>query len=409
MPQSRAAMAVSRVLGPRPGERVLDLCAAPGGKTTHLAALMEGRGAVVAVERHPGRAQALARTAARMGASAVEVRTADAAEAQEPEAYDRVLVDPPCSDLGTLASRPDARWRKRATAAGASSPRVQGAILRAGGGRRCAPAARSCTRRARSRPRRTRRSCARFLAERPDFHADDLGSSPWSGLAAWIAADVPADAPPSRRHGRVLHRAAAPRRGVVSSDRRRPRRRLPRLRRALAAADEPARPLPLRELPAPLRARLGVPQLRRALHDRADVEHGAVRLQPLPRVDAGADLSLVGSRALDPVRRLRAARRAGADGARRGRHGHPRRRDGRPLRAADHDGPARGGGDRRAGARGRARVVDVHLMIERPERHVARVRGRRAPTASRCTSRRRRTCTTRSRRCGTRAAAPGWR
>src|SRR5215213_10105457 len=76
--------------------------------------------------------------------------------------------------------------------------------------------------------------------------------------------------------------------------RRRPRRRLPRLRGAVAAAHEPARPLPLRELPAPLRARLRVPQLRGALDDRAHVEHGAVRLQPLPRVDAGTDLSWSG-------------------------------------------------------------------------------------------------------------------
>ncbi len=112
MPQSRAAMAVARVVEPQPGEQVLDLCAAPGGKTTHLAALMRGEGRVVAVERHPGRAEALQRTADRMGAATVEVRVADATEPQEEDTYDRVLVDPPCSDLGTLASRPDARWRK---------------------------------------------------------------------------------------------------------------------------------------------------------------------------------------------------------------------------------------------------------------------------------------------------------
>src|SRR5919109_5300648 len=100
MPQSRASMLVARVLAPQPGERVLDLCAAPGAKTTHLAALMRDEGRVVAVERHEGRAKALARTARRMGAMCVEVRTADAAAPQEADAYDRVLVDPPCSDLG---------------------------------------------------------------------------------------------------------------------------------------------------------------------------------------------------------------------------------------------------------------------------------------------------------------------
>ena len=111
MPQSRAAMAVGRALDPQPGERVLDLCAAPGGKTTHLAALMGNEGEIVAVERHEGRAEALRRTAARMGATAVRVVTADARLPPEGP-FDRVLIDPPCSDLGTLASRPDARWRK---------------------------------------------------------------------------------------------------------------------------------------------------------------------------------------------------------------------------------------------------------------------------------------------------------
>ena len=141
MPQSRAAMAVSRMLAPTPGERVLDLCAAPGGKTTHLAALMEGRGEIVAVERHAGRADALRRTAERMGARIVDVRTADATEPLPDGPFDRVLVDPPCSDLGTLASRPDARWRKagrpealadlqaRILAAGAAAVRPGGTLV----------------------------------------------------------------------------------------------------------------------------------------------------------------------------------------------------------------------------------------------------------------------------------------
>jgi len=111
MPQSRAAMLVARALAPEPGERVLDLCAAPGGKTTHLAALMGDQGTIVAVERHPGRAQALERTCARMHAGCVAVDVADASQPRPEAGYDCVLVDPPCSGLGTLQSRPDRRWR----------------------------------------------------------------------------------------------------------------------------------------------------------------------------------------------------------------------------------------------------------------------------------------------------------
>jgi 16S rRNA (cytosine967-C5)-methyltransferase len=110
-PQSRASQLVAPIAGPQPGERVLDLCAAPGGKTTHLAALMAGTGEVVAVERHPGRARALRATAARMHADNVRVVTADAKAFEDAGGFDRVLLDPPCSGLGTLRSHPDLRWR----------------------------------------------------------------------------------------------------------------------------------------------------------------------------------------------------------------------------------------------------------------------------------------------------------
>jgi 16S rRNA (cytosine967-C5)-methyltransferase len=112
-PQSRASQMVARAVDPQPGERILDLCAAPGGKTTHLAALMGDRGEIVAVERHPQRAQALMAQAARMHASSIRVQVADAKDIDADllgGTFDRILVDPPCSGLGTLSSHPDLRW-----------------------------------------------------------------------------------------------------------------------------------------------------------------------------------------------------------------------------------------------------------------------------------------------------------
>jgi 16S rRNA (cytosine967-C5)-methyltransferase len=112
VPQSRASAAVVAALDPRPGERVLDLCAGPGIKTTQIAARMSDEGEIVAVDVDPGRARELAEFCARLGASQVQTIEADASRDDLGGGYDRVLVDPPCSDLGTLASRPDARWRK---------------------------------------------------------------------------------------------------------------------------------------------------------------------------------------------------------------------------------------------------------------------------------------------------------
>jgi 16S rRNA (cytosine967-C5)-methyltransferase len=110
--QSRAAMLVSRALAPVAGERALDVCAAPGGKTTHIAALMGDRGEVVALERSRTRAEQLARTLTRMHVGSVRVEVGDAQAEHGPRGhFDRVLVDPPCTGLGTLAARADLRWR----------------------------------------------------------------------------------------------------------------------------------------------------------------------------------------------------------------------------------------------------------------------------------------------------------
>ena len=107
-PQSRGSQLAGLAVGSQDGERVLDLCAAPGGKATQL------RGEVTAVEVDPGRARELRENIARLGASNVHVVEADAT-ALPPEltGYDRALVDAPCSGLGVLAARPDLRWRSR--------------------------------------------------------------------------------------------------------------------------------------------------------------------------------------------------------------------------------------------------------------------------------------------------------
>ncbi len=111
-PQSRGSAAVVEVLDPQPGDHVLDLCAGPGIKSGQIAARMGDRGEVISVERDPERAAEVAAQAQRLGLRSVTVVEADATAAGMAPGFDRALVDAPCSDLGALASRPDARWRK---------------------------------------------------------------------------------------------------------------------------------------------------------------------------------------------------------------------------------------------------------------------------------------------------------
>jgi 16S rRNA (cytosine967-C5)-methyltransferase len=108
VPQSLSSIGVVQIVGAQAGERVLDLCAAPGGKTAGLAA---SGAEVTAVESNPARASALRETLARLGAGAVEVVEGDG-RAYEGGAFDAVLVDAPCTGLGVLNGRPDSRWRR---------------------------------------------------------------------------------------------------------------------------------------------------------------------------------------------------------------------------------------------------------------------------------------------------------
>ena len=111
--QDEASQLVSRLLAPRRGERVLDLCAGAGGKTTHLAALMENGGEIVAADIQPAKLASLESTARRWGISIVRTALADATDPLATAAlgaFDRVVVDAPCSGLGTLRRNPEIRW-----------------------------------------------------------------------------------------------------------------------------------------------------------------------------------------------------------------------------------------------------------------------------------------------------------
>lgn len=117
VPQDEASQRVVLAAGVAPGDRVLDLCAGPGGKTTYLAAGVGPAGPpVVAVELHPHRAEMVRSAAERQGV-AVDVRVGDAAVPPVPDdaRFDVVLLDAPCTGLGTGRRRPEVRWRRTPT------------------------------------------------------------------------------------------------------------------------------------------------------------------------------------------------------------------------------------------------------------------------------------------------------
>jgi 16S rRNA (cytosine967-C5)-methyltransferase len=111
-PQDQASQAIVGYLGPREGERVIDVAAAPGGKATGAAELVGEQGRVVAADVHAGRLRLVGEAARRLGLGNVDLVVADGCRPPlRARAADRVLVDAPCSGLGVLRRRPEARWR----------------------------------------------------------------------------------------------------------------------------------------------------------------------------------------------------------------------------------------------------------------------------------------------------------
>ncbi|MBU3810409.1 MAG: 16S rRNA (cytosine(967)-C(5))-methyltransferase RsmB [Candidatus Niameybacter stercoravium] len=116
--QDESAMLVGHVLGPEKGDEILDICSAPGGKTVHLAELMQNEGHIIGADVHEHKIELIEKNAKRLGASIVEGKLQDGMLINEDwkEKFDKILLDAPCSGLGIIKRKPDIRYAKDETA-----------------------------------------------------------------------------------------------------------------------------------------------------------------------------------------------------------------------------------------------------------------------------------------------------
>ena len=173
--QDESSMLVGHVVAPQPGEFVIDACAAPGGKSTHLATLMQNIGRVLALDIHSHKIALIEENQRRLGLRIIEAKQLDATQLHLSYAKqaDRVLVDAPCSGLGVLRRRPDARWRKDASLA--DLPQIQKRILASAA--QCVKVGgvlvySTCT----LEENENEAVVRQFLNDHPDFALDDAGS-----------------------------------------------------------------------------------------------------------------------------------------------------------------------------------------------------------------------------------------
>ncbi|OGH99392.1 MAG: 16S rRNA (cytosine(967)-C(5))-methyltransferase [Candidatus Melainabacteria bacterium GWA2_34_9] len=112
--QGESSSLVAKILDPREGDRILDLCAAPGGKTAHIADLMGNSGEILAVDISKDRIKRIKENCERLGITNVKTVVSDAATLSDRH-FDRILIDAPCSNTGVFSKRPDARWKRTPT------------------------------------------------------------------------------------------------------------------------------------------------------------------------------------------------------------------------------------------------------------------------------------------------------
>lgn len=177
--QDVAAQRIARLCDPQPGERILDACAGVGGKSTHLAALAGDRAPIDAADLSPRKLELAEDLARRLGVTSIRTIACDLADAAAPlqPAYDRVLLDAPCTGLGVLRRHPEAKWR-RAPGDAAELSTLQSKILRAIAAR-VRPGGvlvySVCTYTDEEGPLQL----ARFLADHPDFSVDGAPLHTW--------------------------------------------------------------------------------------------------------------------------------------------------------------------------------------------------------------------------------------
>lgn len=188
--QDESSMLVAEAVAPEPGMRVLDCCAAPGGKTTHMAELMKDEGHIYANDVHPHKAKLISDQALRLGLESVVTGSQDALDLEdslEPRSFDRILLDAPCSGLGVIRRKPDLKWRKQpediTSIATLQSQLLQSAskLLKPGG----ILVYSTCT----TEQSENREVVSEFLKRNPDFVSVTFDSPVWNRLEGTALAE----------------------------------------------------------------------------------------------------------------------------------------------------------------------------------------------------------------------------